>query len=210
MGGWENSFDRGGGPTIILLLIVGPAGELPPLKIQVDDIPPEGLDVVLSEKIEGMTGVLREFSEGRAVAPIEGQLQLLKVEGSDVVVTSGEVHTRVQRPCDRCLEPTILKVDSRIQGVLQPHSAASAGVAPGAEIEVKPEDLDVSWYGPEGIDVCDIVREQLMLSLPLSILCRPDCKGICQACGAELNIEPCRCDKAKVDPRFAILRQLKK
>ena len=185
-------------------------GELPSLKILVDDIPPEGLDVVLSDKIEGMTGVLREFAENHGTGQITGQLHLLKVGGADMVVTSGDIHTRIQRPCDRCLEPTTLQVDGRIQGVLQPEAAASQGIAPGAEIEVKPEDLDVSWYGPDGIDVCDVVREQLILALPSSVLCRPDCKGICQACGAELNIEPCRCDQAKVDPRFAILRQLKK
>jgi uncharacterized protein len=54
----------------------------------------------------------------------------------------------------------------------------------------------------------DVLREQVLLSLPARTLCREDCKGLCPRCGHNLNTDPCECDPAPADPRWAALSDL--
>lgn len=58
------------------------------------------------------------------------------------------------------------------------------------------------------IDLAPIGREYLLLDLPITPLCRPDCKGLCPVCGANRNREECGHDTSPIDPRFAILKDL--
>lgn len=57
------------------------------------------------------------------------------------------------------------------------------------------------------LDLDELVREDIYLSLPQRFLCKPDCKGLCPECGADLNEKSCNC-RPPVDPRLAALRQL--
>lgn len=58
------------------------------------------------------------------------------------------------------------------------------------------------------VDLSELVRQLLVLNLPVRSLCRPDCKGICPHCGANLNETQCQCESEQVDPRLAPLRKL--
>ena len=69
--------------------------------------------------------------------------------------------------------------------------------------------LDYGFLEGDSVDVSVLVQEQLLLSVPVQPLCREDCQGICQRCGADLNREACRCAESEVDPRFAALKKLK-
>src|SRR6266404_3874944 len=51
--------------------------------------------------------------------------------------------------------------------------------------------------------------EQLLLALPLKVICQSDCRGLCPNCGANLNHEDCRCETHATDPRMAPLARLK-
>jgi len=53
------------------------------------------------------------------------------------------------------------------------------------------------------------LRVNLLTSLPLQVLCRPACRGLCPHCGQNLNEKDCGCPQGDADPRFAVLRQLK-
>ena len=77
------------------------------------------------------------------------------------------------------------------------------------EAEVRNDDLNVSIYDGEKIDLTDLVREQILLDLPTQILCREDCKGLCQKCGANLNEVNCNCAENETDPRWSALKNLK-
>ena len=57
------------------------------------------------------------------------------------------------------------------------------------------------------VDLDDILETSLILDMETKFLCREDCKGLCDTCGANLNLGPCGCRK-KTDPRFAVLEQL--
>ncbi|MEW6210600.1 MAG: DUF177 domain-containing protein, partial [Acidobacteriota bacterium] len=77
------------------------------------------------------------------------------------------------------------------------------------EKELGSDDLSVGFYQGQAIDLDDVVREQVELALPMSRLCKEDCLGLCQQCGADLNEGPCQCDAEESDPRWATLKELK-
>lgn len=74
------------------------------------------------------------------------------------------------------------------------------------------ETVDEDTYEGKEIDLSPAVREQVLLSVPASPLCREDCNGLCPACGKDLNEGDCGCDRTVIDPRWAALKgiQLKK
>jgi uncharacterized protein len=60
------------------------------------------------------------------------------------------------------------------------------------------------------IDLAPLVRENMLLSMPIRIVCRPDCKGLCPNCGQNWNEGPCTCQQETADNRWAALEDLKK
>jgi uncharacterized protein len=74
--------------------------------------------------------------------------------------------------------------------------------------ELTEDDLAVSVFDGEAIEVDEIVKEQILLAVPTQMLCRPDCKGICPDCGVDKNTGECACDTKNVDPRWAALKNL--
>ena len=77
------------------------------------------------------------------------------------------------------------------------------------EQEVKDDDLNVSFYKDDVIDLGDVMREQFYLALPMKPLCREDCHGLCVVCGTNLNRETCSCKRVWEDPRLGPLRDLR-
>jgi uncharacterized protein len=79
------------------------------------------------------------------------------------------------------------------------------------EIELNNKDLKFSFNHGEYINLMDIITEQLALSLPMKLLCRNSCKGLCAGCGANLNKQDCSCEKKgfKSNHPFAALAGMK-
>jgi uncharacterized protein len=78
-----------------------------------------------------------------------------------------------------------------------------------SEVELNEEDLDLSFYEGDSVDLTPLIQEELVLALPTRPLCRETCKGLCPQCGANLNQQVCGCIPAVGDPRLAVLRSLK-
>jgi uncharacterized protein len=78
------------------------------------------------------------------------------------------------------------------------------GAAPSTEVEDDPEAYPIDG---DVLDLGPLVREALLLELPSTPLCRPDCRGLCPRCGVDRNVETCSC-VAEADPRWAILNVL--
>ena len=116
----------------------------------------------------------------------------------------GEVRAELELPCGRCLEPFRLPVTVPFDLRYLPASAASTQ----AEGEVEDEDLEVSYYRDDAIDLAQLLREQFYLALPMKPLCREDCRGLCPHCGTNLNTSSCTCAATWDDPRLAPLRAL--
>jgi uncharacterized protein len=137
-----------------------------------------------------------------AGARITGDVHLSK-HGHDILVR-GNLSGQMELVCSRCLEPFAAPaaIDFDLLQVPGPIHAA-------AKEELSPEDLDLDYYTGEIVDLESILREQIILMLPLKPLCDEGCKGLCPYCGANRSRETCTCPTEAVDSPFAHLAKLK-
>jgi len=122
--------------------------------------------------------------------------------GLDVYV-EGDVRARVRGCCARCLDEYAFDLDVPIGVVLTPLAAAAP--RSGA---LREEDLGLSYYEGEEIDLTPLVHEQTLLALPTRALCTEECRGLCPRCGASLNAGPCGCPAGVTGGRLAALQTL--
>lgn len=142
--------------------------------------------------------------EFRLAAPVDLEVEIHK-DATKVRVT-GRVVTTLRLDCSRCLEPFDIPVNSAFDALVLPE-AANAGEG---EQQVADEDLGVSFYKDETLDLSELIREQFYLVLPMKPLCQADCRGLCSQCGTNLNADACDCAPVWEDPRLAALRDLGK
>ena len=117
----------------------------------------------------------------------------------------GEVATALELACARCLEPVVQPVARNFDLLYRP-----LGVDAGQkELSVTTTEAEVSYYQGEGLLLEDAVREQVLLALPLKVICREDCKGLCPHCGKNLNTEQCSCAEPLEDPRWSALKEIR-
>jgi uncharacterized protein len=117
----------------------------------------------------------------------------------------GNLSAGLELPCARCLEPVEQKVAPEFELLYRP-LGADAG---RDELSVTDAEAEIGYYQGEGILLEDVLREQVLLALPLKITCREDCKGLCPHCGANLNQEQCSCSAPIGDPRWAALKDIR-
>ena len=121
-------------------------------------------------------------------------------------VAEGHLSGNLRVVCDRCLEIYTLPVIRNYRLFFSP-PAFSEPVK--NETELSKKDLAVGFIAAEKIDLDDIIREQIYLSLPMKLLCRKDCAGLCSQCGVNLNMETCKCPEKNGHPAFLKLKALK-
>lgn len=114
------------------------------------------------------------------------------------VMVTGTVTSPWRGTCRRCTVPLegTLRIDVRER---------FCDVAPGSSL---PEDEDAYPIVDDVVDLAPMVRDAVVLELPLAPLCRPECRGLCPYCGIDLNVEACGCEPP-VDPRWASLDVLR-
>jgi uncharacterized protein len=117
----------------------------------------------------------------------------------------GNFATSVETPCARCLEPVVQNVVRDFDLLYRP-LGADAGKE---EMSVTAAEAEVSYYQGEGLLLEDVLREQILLAVPLKIICREDCKGLCPHCGKNLNVEQCSCAEPLADPRWSALKEIR-
>jgi uncharacterized protein len=138
----------------------------------------------------------------RVTAPVEFKAQVTK--DAQKVRLTGRVRATLETTCGRCLEAFSIPVDAPFDLMFMPASDEPET----REKEVSADDVGVSFYQDDGIDLAEVMREQFFLALPMKPLCRPDCQGLCPVCGVNRNRETCDCRSDWVDPRFAVLKKL--
>jgi uncharacterized protein len=115
------------------------------------------------------------------------------------IIVTGTLAVPWSDECRRCLTPLaatlVVDVDERY-----------AEEDPTGRRSVDPNAFPIE-HGQ--IDLAPMVREEVLLAVPDAPLCRPDCAGLCPTCGADRNVDPCRCDGEVRDDRWAALDQLK-
>jgi uncharacterized protein len=174
------------------------------LQINLKTIPETGLAVAIDLDPEWFAR-WHEADPGLefAGARITGVVHLSK-HGHDILVR-GSLSGPLEQGCSRCLEPFTgpAAIDFDLLLVPGPANATTA------EAELSPDDLDLDYYTGEIIDLESLLKEQIILMLPLKPLCDESCKGLCPHCGANLNRETCSCPTDDVNSPFARLAKLK-
>ena len=117
----------------------------------------------------------------------------------------GTIEAELEIDCTRCLQ----NIDKKFDIPFEAAFVAPENYTQAKEAELQAEDLDVSVLEGNGIDMTELVREQILLNLPEQIFCREDCKGLCEKCGANRNLINCNCLEEEIDPRWAALKNLK-
>jgi len=144
-----------------------------------------------------------ESEDFRIAAPVDLSADVRK--DSQKVRLVGRVKTTLELNCSRCLEPFAIPVDAPFDLLFLPASSNNGD----EEREVDEDDLGVSFYRENEINLGDVMREQFYLALPMKPLCREDCQGLCATCGINKNRATCTCQTAWVDPRLDALRKLR-
>ena len=114
----------------------------------------------------------------------------------------GNINASAEVDCDRCLKTVAVPVETKFDVAYVPtDDYKRSDVA-----ELQEEDLSLSVFDGETIDLDELVREQVLLALPSRALCGEDCKGLCPTCGTDRNANPCQCETKEIDPRWAGLK----
>jgi uncharacterized protein len=159
-------------------------------------------------------GICREFrGSGKAlgiggpelavVLPIMIACQFSKVDRE--VVVQGGLRSAVRLTCGRCAEEFVLPLSIALEAVYLPMHESSSERAEELEGGV----TDVYTYAEQVIDIAEMVRDKLLLSIPLQPHCMVGCKGLCPSCGVNRNAVSCQCAEEKLGSPFELLKDLR-
>src|SRR5579864_7401476 len=152
--------------------------------------------VEFSQQLPSGTLDLGQELKQSGVLNTKGRAELLEEHrgGRNVVEdirVLGSFSTTVEVPCARCVDPVSTKVGGDFDLLYRP-----LGVDAGKdERSISEAETEIGYYSGEGIQLEDVLREQILLALPVKIVCRADCRGFCAGCGRNLNVESCACDE---------------
>ncbi|MBI2681871.1 MAG: DUF177 domain-containing protein [Acidobacteriales bacterium] len=117
----------------------------------------------------------------------------------------GKYATRVGVHCARCLEPVELPLAAGFDLLYRPAATLEAA----DDVAIHEADAEVGFFQGQGLPLVDVLREQVLLAVPLRALCREDCKGLCPHCGMNWNTGSCQCVEHRTDPRWDALAGLR-
>lgn len=198
--------------------------------VKIEEIQEPGLELTQPIERKVLDAALAESEGFRLVSATPLSASFRKVSGQ--VHVHGSFEAQVTCPCRRCTTdvPLAVPVDfslRMVREVPKPEEeedelAASAkpsrrrrqtkddddegDVAASFELD----EVDAEPFDGKTIDLDPIVREQVLLALPVTVLCREDCKGLCATCGQDLNEKDCgHSEKKEIDVRLAKLKDIK-
>ncbi|MEO5657002.1 MAG: DUF177 domain-containing protein [Nitrospiria bacterium] len=172
------------------------------MSVRLSDIPVEGLSLDYRHDRH----LLDPLGEGVSLLD-DVDVSLRITPEDDRYFIQGDVTGRVQVECGRCLTPVALTVMAPCAVDALPLPAAVEGEDTGA---LRRGELEVTFYSGPILNLDDLVREQLLLNVPMRTLCREGCLGLCPMCGKNRNEGACGCeDSPPVDPRLEELRKLR-
>ena len=167
--------------------------------IKISEIPQEGLAFELA-------GTLDLFDRGSPSAPFTAALGIKPVGGGAFLIT-GRIDGDAELECSRCLVRFPCSVHVDVNFELAPAKVMSAE----PQHELEQAELDTEFYQGDEIDPEAIIKEQVLLSLPMVPLHSPGCKGLCTVCGTDRNVAECGCRTEAWEEEagaFSVLRDL--
>ncbi len=169
----------------------------------------------VSQLLKSPTGTTRHYKMHEdigdldpAIVPLstlDGEITLIRT--ADGILVTGDLHTSVELSCSRCLELFAMPVRFNIEEEFHP----SIDIVTGAKIPLTEEDEPATMIDVHHLlDLSEVIRQDLLLALPMYPVCRSKCKGLCPSCGQNWNEAPCDCTLEEIDPRLAVLKNLLK
>jgi len=149
-----------------------------------------------------------DYVEGlRQAGPLqaEGTAELLGNTLGEIRV-KGRLKVAMEAECDRCLEKAVFPIDSEFDLFYRPADTGPSG----DEVAISDAESEIGFYAGGGVDLKEILREYILLSMPMQRVCRESCLGMCPVCGQNRNVRACACSQQAVDDRWAALRNFKK
>jgi uncharacterized protein len=173
------------------------------MKLNIHDIHEDARRLVYDEPTAALTGRLVHGGICDFEFPGDAKVQLDYYRSGQELFFLGSIEGSVVGHCGRCLETYTFPLSAHFSLVLVPNEALPS------QTGLTDDDLDLSYYSGEEIDLTPLIDEQIILALPTRPLCSEECKGLCPSCGKDLNTETCDCPRSAGDPRLAVLRDLK-
>jgi uncharacterized protein len=136
---------------------------------------------------------LHAVGSAELLANTEGELRI-----------RGKYTVEMSAHCDRCLARARFPMDAGFDLFYRPMTF----IAREEEVEIDEGEAEIGFYENGGIELEDILREQVLLSMPMQRVCSDVCKGICPVCGANRNETQCGCKIDSHDDRWGALRKL--
>lgn len=179
------------------------------MKLKVLDIPEEGLDFDFTAQETPWLQTLiqnifpKEYKKGQKAEIV---LNILKTCNNVSLV--GDATIGLKPTCDRCLEPFEKKMHVPLQMNLVPYKGMN--FENSQDKTTVDEDENFSFYKGEEVNLSEIIREMLLLEIPIRTLCKENCKGLCPQCGQNLNLKKCSCNPQQSPSQFEVLKKLVK
>jgi uncharacterized protein len=146
-------------------------------------------------------GELAPELEGSGDAVLSGPVRLMHTNTG--ILVQGRLRAQMQVDCARCLEPVAVPLEVSVEEVFSP----TIDILTGKSITPEEEDRAL-WIDEHHIlDLSEVVRQDVLLAAPISVMCRTDCRGLCPNCGQDLNQGKCGCEP-EPDPRWGPLLEL--
>lgn len=143
---------------------------------------------------------------GLIQGPVKVHIEIAK--GGDSFLSRGWVSGTMLKTCDRCLR----EFSEPFRSIIETHYQERRAARPqelSEEKELTGEEEETVLFDGNAIDLTDEVRQAVELAVPMRAQCREDCRGLCAGCGADLNLESCRCPDPPRDSRWTALKDFK-
>ncbi|MBI2082544.1 MAG: DUF177 domain-containing protein [Deltaproteobacteria bacterium] len=175
------------------------------MKIKISEIPVEGVHLTAELASDPWFGeVVRETFRKDSDGQNKASASLFLEKTCDNISLRGVASLDLKQECDRCLDFFPYHLSVPIEMTLAPLQNVQGGEKTE---ELTTEDENFSFYKGEEINLSEIIRETLVLALPIRYLCQESCKGICPQCGINLNHNACNCHDQTGHSQFAVLKK---
>jgi uncharacterized protein len=121
---------------------------------------------------------------------------------------AGKLDATVEVACSRCLEPAQVRVSKAFDLFFRERDEAMFDE--DEEVELDEKETRTAFFTGTKLAIGDILREQMLLALPMKTLCTVDCKGLCPTCGTNLNSGSCGCPSEDFSPHMENLLEIKR
>ncbi|MGL4655101.1 MAG: YceD family protein [Sarcina sp.] len=146
----------------------------------------KAIDLIVTEDTIFLPG-----EEVKVLEAIEFHGRARTVE--DTISLEGEIRTKLELECSRCLNnfsiDVVTDIDEKFSNNIK-------------------EDESIAYIEGDVLDVSEAIVSNVISTLPIKRLCDEQCKGLCQSCGADLNLHKCHCNDSNIDIRFEKLKEL--